>query len=194
MVTIAGQGFPEGYETVSSVNEGQTFRERQAALKDGYREDPASAVQVSVARSVTEPGPDPSRIKVAIDGPSGAVIEMGAHPSVGGAPDLPCSGDILMASLAGCYELTLRLVASAMGITIHRLDLQVIGEWDARGTLAVDREAPIGYTSIRIVVDVACDAQPDQVERLLKSAKRYCVVGTTLERPPVVEVEASVSS
>lgn len=161
-------------------------------LKDGYRADPASGPQVSIARSVTEPGGDPSRIRVAIDGPSGAVIEMGAHPSVGGAPDLPCSGDILMASLAGCYELTLRLVASAMGITIHTLDLEVIGEWDARGTLAVDRDAPVGYTKIRILVNVKCDARPDQVERLLKSARRYCVVGTTLEHPPLVEIEASV--
>jgi uncharacterized OsmC-like protein len=179
---------------MGNVNDGPTFQQRQAGLKDRYRVDPASAVQVSVARSATEPGDDPSRIKVAIDGPSGAVIEMGAHHSVGGSPDLPCSGDILMASLAGCYELTLRLVASAMGITIHKLDLEVIGEWDARGTLAVDREAPIGYTSIRIVVDVACNAKPEQVERLLKSAKRYCVVGTTLEQPPLVEVQASVSS
>lgn len=184
----------EGYDVVSGVNEETTFQQRQAALKERYRADPGSAAQVSVARSVTEPGPDPSRIKVAIDGPSGAVIEMGAHSSVGGSPDLPCSGDILMASLAGCYELTLRLVASAMGITIHKLSLEVIGEWDARGTLAVDREAPIGYTSIRIVVDVECDAQPEQVERLLKSAKRYCVVGTTLEQPPAVTVEARVNS
>ncbi len=164
-----------------------TLRERQTALKQGYRDDPATARQISAAYSVTDQGDDPTRIRIAIDGPSGAILEIGAHPAVGGQPDLPCSGDILMASLAGCFELTTRLVAAALGMPLHRLEIRVEGEWDARGTLGVDREAPVGFTAIRVLVDLETEGSEDRVARLIASAERYCVVGTTLASPPAVE-------
>jgi len=170
------------------------LRERQTALKEGYRADPTAAHQTSVAYSVTDQVDDPTRIRIAIDGPSGTVLDIGAHPAVGGEPDLPCSGDILIAALAGCFELTIRLVAAALRLSLHRLAIRVEGDWDARGTLGVDREAPIGYTAIRVIVDLETDGPQDRVDRLLKSAERYCVVGSTLKTPPVVEISATVNS
>ncbi len=168
------------------------YRERQTALKQAYRDDAAAGHQTTVVHSVTGDGDDPTRVRIAVEGPSGAVIDIGAHHSVGGDGELPCSGDIFLAALAGCQEITIRLVAAALGVTLDQLDVRVEGDWDARGTLAVDREAPIGYTAIRIAVDLKTDADKDKVERLLKSAKRYCVVGATLEAAPSVDFTANV--
>lgn len=170
-----------------------TLRERQAVLKQGYRDDPTSAQLTTVVRSVTGASDDPRRVKISVDGPAGTVLEVGAHPAVGGDDDLPCSGDIFLASLAACQEITIRLVAAAMGLALRRLDLRVEGEWDVRGTLAVDREVAVGYSAIRIIVDIDTDAPQDQIDRLLKSAERYCVVGATLHTPPTLEFLSTTS-
>ncbi|MBA3379764.1 MAG: OsmC family protein [Chloroflexia bacterium] len=170
-----------------------TLQERQGALKQQYREDPAAGFQTTAVYSVTGDTTDPSRVRIAVDGPSGAVFDVGAHHSVCGDGELPCSGDIFLAALAACQEITIRLVATALGLTLDHLAVRVEGDWDARGTLAVDREAPIGYTAIRISIDLRTDAPQDKVERLLKSAKRYCVVSSTLGDAPAVEFRAIVN-
>jgi uncharacterized OsmC-like protein len=170
-----------------------TLRDRQSALKQKYRVRPDSALLTSAVYSVTEPGSDPTRVKIAVDGPNGAVLEIGAHHSVGGPNDIPCSGDIFLASLAGCQELTIRLVAAALGLPIHRLDVRVEGDWDVRGTLGTNRESPIGYTAIRVNVNLETEGAPDRIERLLASAERFCVVGATLHSPPPVSFNANVT-
>jgi uncharacterized OsmC-like protein len=172
----------------------EAFRTRQAALKQAYRDDPAEGRQVTVVRSATGDDPAPGRVSIAVQGESGFTVEVGAHHSVGGDPETPCSGDLFLASYAACYELTLRLVAQAMNIPLRGLDLRVEGDWDARGTLALDREVPVGYTAIRITVVAETDASEEQVARLLKSAERYCVVGATLKQPPAVEIEAKITT
>jgi len=172
----------------------EAFRTRQAGLKQAYRDDPALGRQVTVVRSVTGDDPSPGKVAITVEGESGFTVEVGAHHSVGGEPALPCSGDLFLASYAACYELTLRLVAQAMSIPLRGLDLRVEGDWDARGTLALDREVPVGYTAIRITVAAETDAAEDQVARLLKSAERYCVVGATLKQPPTVEIEARITT
>ncbi len=181
------------HDTTTRSTEPQTLRERQGALKQQYCEDPARAAQTTAVYSVTGDVMDPSRVQIAVEGPAGTVFDIGAHHSVGGDGELPCSGDIFLASLAGCQEITLRLVATALGLTLDHLAIRVEGDWDARGTLAVDREAPIGYTAIRVSIDLQTDAPQDKVDRLLKSAKRYCVVSATLEDAPPVEVTATVN-
>ncbi|MBA3276495.1 MAG: OsmC family protein [Chloroflexia bacterium] len=169
------------------------LRERQGALKHGYRDHPETAFQTTVVHSVTDDVSDPARVRIAVDGPNGAVLDIGAHQSVGGDGELPCSGDLFLAALAGCQEITLRLVAAALGLPLHRLAVRVEGDWDARGTLAVDRETPVGYTAIRVIVDVETDGPDDRVQRLLKSAQRYCVVGATLGDAPTVAFNATVN-
>jgi uncharacterized OsmC-like protein len=172
----------------------EIFEKRQSALKQAYRDDPALGKQMTVVRSVTGEDLAPGKVSITVEGESGFTIEVGAHHSVGGTPDLACSGDLFLASYAACYELTLRLVAQAMNIPLRNLDLRVEGDWDARGTLAIDREAPVGYTAIRISVAAETDASEEQVARLLKSAERYCVVGATLKQPPVVEIETRITA
>lgn len=129
------------------------FPDRQRALKDAYRECPAQARQVSSVHSVTPPGGETGKVRIAIENKAGVVVDIGAHHSFGGIEDVGCSGDYFLASLAGCYEVTLRLVAAASKLTINRLDLRIDADWDARGTLGLDLNVPVGFTSIRIVVD-----------------------------------------
>ncbi|HEU0164186.1 MAG TPA: OsmC family protein, partial [Thermomicrobiales bacterium] len=123
-----------------------------------------------------------------VDSPAGTVFEIGAHVAVGGLDDLACSGDVFLASLAACQELTIRLVAASMGIELKRLHLRVEGDWDVRGTLAVSRESPIGFTAIRILVDLDVDAPADRIERMLRSAERFCVVSATLKDAPAIQL------
>lgn len=172
-----------------------TLREVQTALKQGYRDDPESALITSAAYSTTlADAQDPTRVRIAVDGPNGVVLEIGAHVAVGGEEDLACSGDIFLASLAACQELTIRLVAASMEIALAKLDVRVEGDWDVRGTLAVSRESPIGFTAIRVLVKLDADAPADKLERLLSSAERFCVVSATLKDAPPIEMIATIQA
>jgi uncharacterized OsmC-like protein len=164
------------------------FKDRQRSLKTAYRDDADRAKQTSVVHSVTPPDAETGKVRIAIDNESGVALDVGAHVSVGGDEDTPCSGDILVASLAACYEITLRLVAAASKITINRLDLRVEGDWDARGTLGIDKEVPVGYTDIRVIVDLDADGPEDRIAKLPELTERYCVVSQTLKTPPTVEI------
>ena len=170
------------------------FKDRQRELKNAYREDPGRAKQTTVVHSVTPPDAETGKVRIAIDSEAGVEIDIGAHVSVGGTDDTGCSGDYLLASLAGCFEVTLRLVAAASKITINRLDLRVEGDWDARGTLGIDREVPVGYTAIRITVDLDAEGPEDRIAKLPELTERYCVVSQTLKTPPSVEISWSSAS
>lgn len=168
-----------------------TIRERQAPLKAMYQADPSTAKLVTRVFSTTI-GDDPMRVQIGTE--AGARWDAGAHPAVGGYEDLACSGDLLIASYAACQEITLRLVAVAMGIALESVELTVEGEWDVRGTLAVDRETPVGYTHIHTSINVVSDAPEEQVKKLLDRYERYCVVGATLRTPPEITTTYSIES
>ena len=95
---------------------------------------------------------------------------------------MPCSGDVLLAALVACQEITLRMVAANMGIAIEHLEVVAEADWDPRGTLAMGREYPIGIRAItcRTTVTISGDERGERAERLLRSAERYCVVLDTL--------------
>lgn len=170
------------------------IREQQGKLKQKYKVRADSALITSAVQSVTDEGGDPRRVRIAVDGPAGTVFDIGAHPSVGGDEDLPCSGDVFLASLAACQEITIRLVASALGLPLHHLHVRVEGDWDVRGTLGVDRNAPIGFTALRVQVDLDTTGAADRIERLLESARKYCVVGQTLDHVPPVTFHPNVTN
>ncbi len=169
------------------------LRERQAPLKERFTTDPASAKATISVRSVTEPSPDPTRVRIQSEAPNGAVMEVGAHKLAGGEGDLPCSGDLFLASLAACQEITIRMVAAAMRIELRHLELTVEGEMDFRGTMGVVPDTPVGFEAIRIAVRIDADAPADRLERLVQRAKQYCVVSATLAQPPVVEMSTTVN-
>ena len=139
-----------------------TLRERQAPLKAQYEADPESAKLVMTVRSATS-GDDPTRCTVATvgtPGGNGVTWEAGAHPMAGGEGDLACSGDLLLASLAACQEITLRMVATAMGIELRNVEVNIEGDLDFRGTMGIDPETPVGFQNIRTSVRFDADATP----------------------------------
>ena len=171
-----------------SIASTPTLRERQAPLKARYEADPESARLTITVRSATE-GDDPTRVRIAtapLAGGEAVGWDVGAHPMAGGAGELACSGDLLLASLAACQEITLRMVAAAMNIKLDAVEVSVSGDMDFRGTMGVDPETPVGFERIRTDIRVVADAPPDRLERLAQRAERYCVVASTLRQSPTL--------
>src|SRR6201995_2633339 len=125
----------------------------QAPLKQSYRDD-ASAAQV---KARAEGSLDPNDIAIEVDAWHGKVTA-GLHPAGGGTGKLACSADMLLEALVGCAGVTLRAVATAMGVTVRGGKVIAEGTWDARGTLGVDRATPVGLTEITVRFEVDCDA------------------------------------
>jgi uncharacterized OsmC-like protein len=159
------------------------LRERQRPLKDGYRTDPSTARVPSraVAHVSTE------GITATVPTWAGEQVA-GLHPATGGDGREACSADLLLEAVAACAAVTLRSVAVAMGVDLRGADVVVDGHWDARGTLAVDREVPVGLTDVQITFRLDTDADDATADRLVQLAERYCVVAQTLASPPQVSV------
>lgn len=173
-----------------------TLRERQAPLKARYQDDPESAKKTMRVVSSTA-GNEPTRVRIRTEAGDETPIgewDVAAHAMVGGPDDMACSGDLLLASLAACQEITVRMVAAAMGITLDALEVTVEGDMDFRGTMGVDPEAPVGFTAIRTRIALRADAPADRLERLAQRAERYCVVGATLRTPPALSTEITARS
>jgi uncharacterized OsmC-like protein len=119
-----------------------------------------------------------------------ALVEAGLHPATGGDGSLACSGDMLLQALAACAGVTLRSVAINRGLEVSGI-VRAEGDLDFRGTLGVDREAPVGFTAIRLAFDLHTEASADEVADLIATTQRYCVVLQTLQHGPSIEVTAS---
>ncbi|MFC6422929.1 OsmC family protein [Ornithinimicrobium tianjinense] len=162
------------------------LRARQRPLKDRYQQDPASALTPSTATARV----DQAALTATVATSAGDVVA-GLHPATGGDGTQACSGDILLQALVACAGVTLSSVATAMGIELRLATVTANGTWDARGTLGVDRDAPVGLTGVDLVFDLDTDAAPDKVDRLLELTERYCVVARTLAEPPALTVRRS---
>ena len=158
------------------------LRKVQAPLKQRYRDQPDAAMVTLRARSHLGEG-----ISCKVE-TGRAMVEAGLHPATGGTGELACSGDMLLEALTACAGVTLGAVATAIGVDLRDALVTAEGDLDFRGTLGVDKEAPVGFRSIRLNFDLDTDATPEQVENLIKLTERYCVVLQTLGRPPAVEV------
>ena len=152
----------------------------QAPLKQKYREQPAAALITLRARSRIGEG-----ISCKLE-TGRALVEAGLHPATGGDGLSACSGDMLLEALAACAGVTLRAVATALGIELRDATVSVEGDLDFRGTLAVDKTAPVGFRAIRLKFDLDTDASPEQRASLMKLTERYCVVYQTLTKPPQI--------
>jgi uncharacterized OsmC-like protein len=116
----------------------------------------------------------------------------GLHPASGSDGSQLCSGDMLVEPLVACAGVRLRAVATSLGISVDSGTVRAEGELDFRGTMAVDRDAPVGFRAIRLGFDLDADASPEEPDTLLKLTERYCVVFQTLSSPP--ELSASVTT
>ncbi|TPE52619.1 OsmC family protein [Amaricoccus solimangrovi] len=157
----------------------EELRALQAPLKDRYRAEPGAALATLKARgSLAEAG-------IACKVETGrALVTAGLHPATGGGGLEACSGDMLLEALVACAGVTLKAVATAIGVELRDAEIRVEGDLDFRGTLGVDREAPVGFRAIRLAFDLDTDAPAEQLDQLMKLTERYCVVYQTLRRGP----------
>jgi uncharacterized OsmC-like protein len=162
----------------------RSLREAQAPLKERYRSEPAAARTPATARADYRD----AGVTATVDGFAGPV-RAGLHPAAGGDGHDACSADLLLQALLACAGVTLRAVATAMGVEIRAADLRADAVWDARGTLGVDRSAPVGLQEVTVTLRVATDADDATLARLATATDRYCVVGRTLATPPTIRVE-----
>src|SRR5487761_1509802 len=154
------------------------LRAVQAPLKERYRAEPAAARVTLAATATLGEG-------VSCSVASGrAIAEAGLHPATGGDGTLLCSGDMLLEALAACAGVTLRAVATALGITVTAGTVSAEGDLDFRGTLAVSKQAPVGFSSVRLSFDLDTEATAGQLQTLIRLTERYCVVYQTLAHPP----------
>jgi uncharacterized OsmC-like protein len=156
-----------------------TLRELQAPLKDRYRTDPSTArTPLSANADCRDPG-----VTTTVAGWAGPV-RAGLHSATGGDGSDACSGDMLLEALLGCAGVTLRSVATAMGLTVRSATLRAEGMFDARGTLGIDRSVPVGVQELVVVAEIDSDADDAALERLATATERYCVVGQSLRESP----------
>jgi uncharacterized OsmC-like protein len=161
------------------------LKEMQAPIKARYRDDPAAAVVTLKAEGAIGEGLSCS-VKT-----GRALIEAGLHPATGGSGLQACSGDMLLEALVACAGVTLNAVATALGLEIRDARVKAEGDLDFRGTLGVDKEAPVGFRDIRLSFDIDGDLSEEQLASLLKLTERYCVVYQTLKSAPPVAVTAA---
>ncbi len=161
----------------------EELRAVQAPLKQRYRDDAASA-RIPARAEARIAGED---IAVTVPAWHGETVA-GLHPAAGGSRALACSADMLLEALVACAGVTLRAVATAMGIALRGGRVVAEGVWDARGTLAIDKAVPVGLTEIALRFELDTDAEPAKLDRLLASTERYCVIFQTLRAPPRMSV------
>jgi uncharacterized OsmC-like protein len=172
------------------------IRAAQAPLKARYRAEPAAAQLTLTAQGAIDANAQVCRVETHIGGVVGGMHptprgeEAGLHPATGGDGSQACSGDMLLQALVACAGVTLGAVATAMGVDVRGGRVWAEGDLDFRGTLAVSREAAVGFDRIRLRFDLETDAPADTVSTLIDLTERYCVVLQTLRKGPEVSVSA----
>ena len=159
------------------------LRELQSPVKQRYRTDPDSARTPLTAEACWETDGVTALVQTWA-GPTRA----GLHPATGGDGSDACSGDMLLQALLACAGVTMRSVATAMGIDIVSAQLRATGMFDARGTLGINRDVPIGVQDISIVAELQTDADEPTLAKLAELTERYCVVGQSLARIPEITI------
>ena len=157
------------------------LRNIQSPIKEKYREQPESAIITLKAQAKIG-----EEISCKVD-TGRALIEAGLHPATGGDGLLACSGDLLLEALVACAGVTLRAVATAIGVEIKNGNIKAEGDLDFRGTLGVSKEVPVGFTAIRLAFDLESNASQEQIDSIAKLTERYCVVYQTLVKGVKIE-------
>ena len=156
----------------------QELKALQAPIKDKYRSDPSSAIVTLRAAGRIGEG-----IACRVD-TGRALVEAGLHPASGGSGTQACSGDMLLEALVACAGVTLKAVATALGIELRDATVRAEGDLDFRGTLGVAKDVPVGFREIRMSFELDADATTEQRAKLLELTERYCVVLQTIRSSP----------
>jgi uncharacterized OsmC-like protein len=162
------------------------LRAMQAPIKDRYKSDPGAALITLKAKGTL----DDSNIACKVE-TGRALAVAGLHPATGGSGMELCSGDMLLEALVACAGVTLKAVSTALAIPLKSGTVSAEGDLDFRGTLGVDKEAPVGFRQIRLRFEVDTDVPQEKLDQLLKLTERYCVVYQTIAKGPPVDVKLS---
>jgi uncharacterized OsmC-like protein len=163
----------------------QELKALQAPIKERYKVDPGAAVVTLRAEGSLGEG-----LACRVD-TGRALVEAGLHPATGGSGMQACSGDMLLEALVACAGVTLKAVATALGIDLRDGKVKAEGDLDFRGTLGVAKDAPVGFREIRLVFDLESDASEEQKKKLIELTERYCVVLQTIRNAPAVKIAAA---
>lgn len=166
----------------------EELKSLQAPLKAKYREKPEAALVTLRAEGRLEQG---MTCKLET---GQALVAAGLHPATGGDGLSACSGDMLLEALVACAGVTLKAVATALGLNLRAATIRAEGDLDFRGTLGVSKEVAVGFQKIRLNFDLETDASEEQLATLMRLTERYCVVYQTLCQPPKIEVNRGVNS
>lgn len=158
----------------------------QAPIKDKYKDLPDSAVVTLRARGSIDDASIACKVET-----GRALAVAGLHPATGGSGLELCSGDMLLEALVACAGVTLKAVATALEFRLDGASVQAEGDLDFRGTLGVDKAAPVGFATIRLAFELDTDEPQERIDTLLKLTERYCVVFQTLNSRPELAVAAS---
>jgi uncharacterized OsmC-like protein len=159
------------------------LRAMQAPLKSRYKETPDAATITLRATGELDSAGIACKVET-----GRAIATAGLHPLTGGSGLELCSGDMLLEALVACAGVTLKAVATALEIPLRSGRVTAEGDLDFRGTLGVDKAAPVGFRAIRLSFDIDADATDEQIATLLKLTERYCVVFQTLNQKPALNV------
>ena len=160
------------------------LRAMQAPIKDRYKSDPGAALITLKAKGTLDGQGIACKVET-----GRALAVAGLHPATGGSGLELCSGDMLLEALVACAGVTLKAVSTALAISLKSGTVSAEGDLDFRGTLGVDKEAPVGFREIRLRFDVETDAPQDKLDQLLKLTERYCVVYQTIAKGPSLNVK-----
>ena len=164
----------------------EQLKAMQAPIKDKYRTDPGAAVVTLKAEARMAEG-----IACRVD-TGRALVEAGLHPATGGSGRQACSGDMLLEALVACAGVTLNAVATALEIPLRAGKVYAEGDLDFRGTLSVDKTAPVGFKEIRMKFEIRTDEPQDKIARLVQLTERFCVVYQTLAKANPIPVSVGL--
>ena len=162
------------------------LRALQAPLKERYRSQAEAAAITLKAKGRL--GDENISCKVET---GKALVNAGLHPGTGGDGSFACSGDMLLEALVACAGVTLKAVATALDVPLRGGVVSAEGDLDFRGTLGVDKQAQVGFSTIRLRFDLDSDASQDQLDKLIMLTERYCVIYQTLRNPPPLSLTRS---
>jgi uncharacterized OsmC-like protein len=161
------------------------LKELQTPIKARYRDDPDAAIITLKAQGAIGEG-----VTCSVE-TGRALVEAGLHPATGGTGLHACSGDMLLEALVACAGVTLNAVATALELDVQDARITAEGDLDFKGTLGVEKQAPVGFRDIRLSFDIDGDLTDEQLATLMKLTERYCVVYQTLRSPPPIDVNAT---
>ncbi len=170
-------------------------QEQQEPLRASYVINPEFAQVTDVAIVEGKYLDDPFHTLVSINNELMIPFKIGVHRAVGGLHDFPNPGDLLCASLAACFESTLRMISNLLGVSLKKTLVRATANVDVRGTLMLDKNIPVGFQSMVLDVEIEVEQLVDEttVSRLLGATEKSCIIFQTLQPSILIHINKKIT-